>query len=395
MSAVSRQEASPEDWQAAGFGIYVHWPFCAAKCPYCDFNSHVSAQIDEARWRAAYRTEIKRMSALTPGRVVRSVFLGGGTPSLMNPRTVAAILDGISAHWPLANDVEITLEANPTSVDATRFRGYAEAGVNRVSMGIQALNDEDLRALGRLHSANEAMRAFNTARNLFERVSFDLIYARQNQTAAQWESELRRALSMAVDHLSLYQLTIEQGTAFGRRYEAGKLHGLPDDVLSADLYDLTQDICEAHGLPAYEISNHAHPGAQSEHNLLYWRYGDYAGIGPGAHGRLTIGGTRQATSTPHAPGAWLEAVERGKGWQSEALSQRDQAVEALLMGLRLREGVDMARFTTLAGKPLSTSTVQRLCEEGWLAKHTASHLAATPKGRPLLNEILRQLLNDF
>jgi oxygen-independent coproporphyrinogen-3 oxidase len=299
-----------EDWRAGGFGLYLHWPFCQSKCPYCDFNSHVAASIDQRRWQRAYLAEIDRIGAETRGRVLNTVFFGGGTPSLMDPDIVAAVLDRVRATWTVANDWEVTLEANPGSVEAERFRAYREAGVNRLSMGVQALNDTDLRRLGRLHSLDEALGAFETARASFDRVSFDLIYARQDQTPDDWGRELDRALRMAVDHLSLYQLTIEDGTAFGARHAAGGLRGLPDDDRSVALYDMTQDRCAAAGMPAYEVSNHARPGAESRHNLIYWRGGDYAGIGPGAHGRLTLNGQRYATEAPRAPGAWLERVER-------------------------------------------------------------------------------------
>ncbi|MEM8539192.1 MAG: radical SAM family heme chaperone HemW, partial [Pseudomonadota bacterium] len=273
-----------EDWEYGGFGLYLHWPFCEAKCPYCDFNSHVVRSIDQQAWADAYLSEIDRIGTETDGRVLRSVFFGGGTPSLMAPEIVDAILTRVRATWPIANDIEITLEANPTSVEAGRFAAFRDAGVNRVSMGVQALNDKDLRALGRLHTAAEAMLAFDIARNVFDRVSFDLIYARQGQSLSAWRNELNAALSLAVDHLSLYQLTIEEGTAFGARYAAGKLRDLPDDDLSADMYALTQEVCAARGFDGYEVSNHARQGAESAHNQIYWRYGDYAGIGPGAHG---------------------------------------------------------------------------------------------------------------
>ncbi|MDP5349468.1 MAG: radical SAM family heme chaperone HemW, partial [Paracoccaceae bacterium] len=264
-----------EDWQQGGFAIYLHWPFCQAKCPYCDFNSHVARQIDQDRWLAAYQREIDRYALTTPGRVLTSIFFGGGTPSLMNPDVVAGVLERIRQHWPQANDLEVTLEANPGSVEAGRFKAYSQAGVNRISMGIQALNDRDLQRLGRIHSTTEAMAAFDIARSHFDRVSFDLIYARQDQTLQDWKTELKQALGMAVDHLSLYQLTIEDGTAFGDRYARGKLMGLPPDDLSADMYQATQDICEDAGFLTYEVSNHARIGAESRHNRVYWRYGDY------------------------------------------------------------------------------------------------------------------------
>lgn len=381
-----------EDWRNGGFGVYLHWPFCAAKCPYCDFNSHVSAKIDVNRWNRAYLSEIDRIGALTKGRVLNTVFFGGGTPSLMPAELVHSLLDRIRATWPTANDLEITLEANPTSVEAGRFRGYAAAGVNRLSMGIQALNDTDLRRLGRLHSVAEAERAFDIARDTFERVSFDLIYARQDQSLAEWRAELTRALRMAVDHFSLYQLTIEDGTAFGARHAAGGLKGLPHEDLSADMYLITQEICEDAGLPAYEVSNHARPGYESRHNLIYWRYGDYAGIGPGAHGRLTLDGIKTATDTPKAPLRWLEMVESQHNGQisSEPVALRDQALEYLMMGLRLREGIDSDRYARLAGTPLDQATVADLTQLG-LLEAAPGRLRATREGRAVLDAILRRL----
>jgi oxygen-independent coproporphyrinogen-3 oxidase len=380
---------TPDGWEAAGFGLYVHWPFCQAKCPYCDFNSHVAAGIDEFRWNRAFLSEINRIGAETQGRVLSTVFFGGGTPSLMSPDLVAAILDKIRETWPMANDPEITLEANPTSVEAGRFRGYADAGVTRVSMGIQALRDDDLRRLGRLHSVADARAAFDIARAQFDRVSFDLIYARQNQSLCDWREELSEALSMAIDHLSLYQLTIEEGTAFGDRFRRGRLRGLPDEDLAADMYGLTQEICEAHGMPAYETSNHARPGAESRHNLIYWRSGDYAGIGPGAHGRLTLGGTRYATEALRAPGAWLQAVEtRGSGEAPrETVPRTEQVEEYALMGLRLAEGVDAA---PLRDDLYLSNNINGLISSG-LLEEMQGRLRTTAAGRPLLNAILREI----
>ncbi|MCV2882096.1 radical SAM family heme chaperone HemW [Actibacterium sp. XHP0104] len=383
------------DWQNGGFGLYLHWPFCMAKCPYCDFNSHVAASIDQDRWQRAYLSEIDRIGAETRGRVLNTVFFGGGTPSLMQPELVAAIMDRIRATWPTANDLEVTLEANPTSVEAARFIGYRNAGVNRLSMGVQALNDDDLRRLGRLHSVAEARAAFDIARNTFDRVSFDLIYARQDQTYDAWRAELTEALSMAVDHLSLYQLTIEQGTAFGDRYARGKLRGLPDEDDAGDLYFLTQDLCEKAGMEAYEVSNHAQNGSESRHNMIYWRYGDYAGIGPGAHGRVTIDGQRYATDTGLSPANWLEQVEKtGSGEQSRsAISGADQAAEYLMMGLRLRDGISLARYESLAGKPLNTNNINRLADIE-MVSHQGDSLRCTPNGRAVLNAVLRDLLPD-
>lgn len=323
------------------------------------------------------------------------MFFGGGTPSLMEPETVAAILENIRQSWPTANDLEITLEANPTSVEADKFAAFADAGVNRVSMGIQALNDGDLKRLGRLHSAKEARVAFDVARDRFERVSFDLIYARQDQTLAAWTAELQQALSLAVDHLSLYQLTIEPGTAFGDRYDQGMLKGLPDDDHAADMFDLTQDLCAAAGRPAYEVSNHAADQAQSRHNLIYWRYGDYIGIGPGAHGRLTIEGQRFATETDLSPLAWLMRVERtGTGDASrQVIAPKDQASEYAMMSMRLSEGMDRARFERLAGRSLSKERLGFLSDVGMIEIGT-SHIATTLGGRRVLNAVLADLLQD-
>jgi len=369
----------------------VHWPFCAAKCPYCDFNSHVTAQIDQAAWLEAYRIEIERISAETPGRVLRSIFFGGGTPSLMEPEVVDGVISAARAAWGFTNDIEITLEANPSSVERGRFAGYADAGVNRLSMGVQALNDHDLRRLGRLHSVAEARAAFEVARGCFPRVSFDLIYARQDQSRGAWAAELREALAMAVDHLSLYQLSIEEGTAFGARAAAGGLRGLPSDDLSADMYLETQDILGAAGMPAYEVSNHARDDAESRHNLIYWRQGDWAGVGPGAHGRLTIDGVRWATEAHRAPGAWLAAVRSGSGeLPRSALPMEEQATEYLLMSMRLAEGMDILRYERLAGRRLDPARVVALADMG-MVESDGRRLRTTGAGRPLLNAILREL----
>lgn len=384
-----------DDWRNGGFGLYLHWPFCQSKCPYCDFNSHVAAAIDQDRWRRAYLSEIRRIGAETGGRVLNSVFFGGGTPSLMQPELVAAILEAVRATWPMANDLEVTLEANPGSVEAGRFRGYRAAGVNRVSMGFQALNDADLRKLGRLHTVAEARAAFDVARTTFERVSFDLIYARQDQPLEAWRAELTEALAMAADHLSMYQLTVEDGTAFGERFRRGKLRGLPEEDLSADMYAVTQEVCEAAGLPAYEVSNHARPGRESRHNLIYWRAGDYVGIGPGAHGRLTLGGQRWATEAPKAPGAWIEAVERhGAGELPRSpLDRGEQALEYLMMALRLREGLDAARYHALAGEPLNTQRLRDLKEIGMIETE-GERVRATAQGRMVLNSVIAALAGE-
>ncbi|KAA9006831.1 radical SAM family heme chaperone HemW [Histidinibacterium aquaticum] len=379
-----------ETWQEGGFGLYVHWPFCQAKCPYCDFNSHVVSHVDQQRWSRALASEIARSAEETGPRVLRSIFFGGGTPSLMAPETVDQVIRSAREAWPFANDIEITLEANPTSVEAGRFQGYRDAGVNRVSLGVQALNDTDLKRLGRLHSAQEARAAFDIARAVFDRVSFDLIYARQDQSAADWEVELTEALSMAVDHLSLYQLTIEDGTAFGDRYRKGGLRGLPTEDIAADLWDVTQTLCGEAGFPAYEISNHARPGAESNHNLIYWRGGDYVGVGPGAHGRLTLSGGRVATEAERLPGAWIDKVERlGNGEvERDRLSRETQLDELLLMGLRVSEGVSVKRLEDLS---FSVSGTKALVEEGWL-EIEGGRLRVSTAGRPLLNAVLRRLL---
>lgn len=382
-----------EDWRNGGFGLYLHWPFCQSKCPYCDFNSHVAASIDQNRWKAAYLAEIDRAGAETPGRVLSTIYFGGGTPSLMDPELVHAILDRVRATWPMANDPEITLEANPGSIEAGRFRGYRQAGVNRISMGAQALTDADLRALGRLHTAAEARAAFDIARATFDRVSFDLIYARQRQSLADWKRELTEALAMAVDHLSLYQLTIEEGTAFAARHAAGGMRDLPDDDLAAAMYELTQEFCAAAGKPAYEVSNHSGPGAESRHNMMYWRGGDYLGIGPGAHGRLTSGGIRHATEAQKMPEVWLTQVEQqGNGeLPRETLTPQDHAEEYLMMSLRLSEGTNTDRFARIGGRALNPGRIAELGDLG-LVVSDENRLVATARGRMVLNAVIRELL---
>ena len=390
-SANLLQAVLNEDWQNGGFGIYVHWPFCAAKCPYCDFNSHVQKIIEEKQWVSAYLRELDRLFQTIGTRPLKTVFFGGGTPSLMSPDLVDQILSKIFSLWPRSNDLEVSLEANPTSVEAGRFKGYQQAGVNRISLGVQALNDVDLKRLGRLHSVKEAHLAFDISRSTFDRVSFDLIYARQNQTLSDWRFELQQALSMAVDHVSLYQLTIEQGTAFGDRYAIGKLSGLPNEDLGADLFEATQDICSKFGFPAYEISNHAKPGAECQHNMVYWRYGDYAGIGPGAHGRLTINGQRHATAAFRNPSDWLEAVGKGCGDKvNEPLLAKDQAAEYLVMGLRINDGIDRARYNALSGRDLDPDKIADLLDQG-LISVSNNAISASQRGRPVLNHIIREL----
>ena len=387
MSAIARP---PFD---AGFGIYVHWPFCASKCPYCDFNSHVRANgIDEARYVRAFAQELSHQATLAPGRTVSSIFFGGGTPSLMSPNTIGAILDTIAAHWPVAKGAEITMEANPTSVEATRLRGYRDAGVNRLSLGVQAMNDTDLRRLGRLHSADEAKAAIRMAATIFDRYSFDLIYARPDQTSDAWAAELKEAVGLAAEHLSLYQLTIEPGTMFERMVAAGSLKPMADEPSRA-LFETTRETCEAVGLPAYEISNHAKPGAECRHNLLYWRYGEYAGIGPGAHARLVTERGRLALSTERHPETWLERVEtNGHGFvEDEPLSADAQADEFLLMGLRLSEGIDPARFAALAGRTLNQERIDGLIASHHLEWTKDGRLRATKAGVLLLDTVIAAL----
>jgi len=379
--------------EPTAFGVYVHWPFCLSKCPYCDFNSHVRhAAIDEERFRRAFAREIETTAARTSGREVTSIFLGGGTPSLMRPQTVGAILDAIGKHWRIADDVEVTLEANPTSVEATRFAGYRAAGVNRVSLGVQALNDVSLRELGRLHSAREALDAVAIARKSFERYSFDLIYARPGQTPAMWADELTLAIKEAAEHLSLYQLTIEEGTPFFGLHAAGKLK-TPDEAVARMLYDVTQEVCAKHGLPAYEISNHARKGAECRHNLVYWRGEEYAGIGPGAHGRLDINGARHATATEKRPKAWLMRVEaNGHGLiTDDVLNCEERADEFLLMGLRLTEGIDPTRYAALSGRALDERRIAVLRDEGAITVDGDGRLRVTQTGFPVLDAVVADL----
>ena len=383
---------SPSNYEP-GFGVYVHWPFCLSKCPYCDFNSHVrAAGVDQARYVAAFARELAHRAALAPGREVTSIFFGGGTPSLMKPETVGAILDQIARNWSISPKAEITLEANPTSVEAERFRGYRSAGVNRVSLGVQAMNDVDLKMLGRLHSAEEAIAAVKIATDTFERASFDLIYARPDQTPQQWREELRLALAHAPEHLSLYQLTIEPDTMFEKLVEAGKLVP-PDEEVGRALWDVTQEVMEQVAMPAYEVSNHARAGGESRHNLCYWRYGEYAGMGPGAHGRLLHDGKRLAQSTIKHPESWLEQVEqKGHGLsEEEVLTPQAQGDEFLLMGLRLREGIDPQRYEALTGRTFESARLQMLLDEGLIAQDVTGRLSLTAKGFPLLDSVVAEL----
>ncbi len=378
---------------AAAFGVYIHWPFCLSKCPYCDFNSHVRrAPIDEARFAKAFATEIAATAARVPDRIVSTIFFGGGTPSLMQPSTIAAVLDAIGRHWRIAPGAEITLEANPSSVEATRFRGYRTAGINRVSLGVQALDDRVLAELGRLHSAREALDAVAVARSVFGRYSFDLIYARPNQEPQAWASELKAALAEAGEHLSLYQLTVEPDTPFAALHAAGKLR-LPNEDTARALYDTTQEICAAAGLPAYEISNHARQGGECRHNLVYWRAHEYAGIGPGAHGRLDIDGDRHATATEKRPEAWLMRVEaNGDGLVSnDVLTREERSDEFLLMGLRLAEGIDLDGYATLSGRPIDPARIAMLREHGLIETTGEGRLRVTLPGFPVLDAVVADL----
>src|ERR1700749_3107898 len=393
MLAVNQPHPTAHGDAEESFGVYVHWPFCVSKCPYCDFNSHVRREpIDEARFARAFAAEIATTAARIPGRTVSTVFFGGGTPSLMQPQTIGAVLDAVGKHWKVAPDVEVTLEANPTSVEATRFRGYRAAGVNRVSLRVQALDDVSLKALGRLHTAREALDAVAIARSAFDRYSFDLIYARPDQTPQMWADELKLAISEAAEHLSLYQLTIEEGTPFFGLHAAGKLK-TPDEATARALYDVTQEVCAREGLPSYEISNHARPGAECKHNLVYWRGEEYAGIGPGAHGRLDIDGVRHAIATEKRPEAWLMRVEdSGHGVVTDdLLNSEERADEFLLMGLRLTEGIDPKRYADLSGRRLDPKRIALLREEGAITVDTDGRLRVTQAGFPVLDAVVADL----
>ena len=375
------------------FGLYIHWPFCKAKCPYCDFNSHVRHEaVDSNSFAAALVTELKYLATRTPGRTVSSIFFGGGTPSLMAPRDVAMVLDGVAALWPVAADAEITLEANPTSVEAENFRGYHTAGVNRVSVGVQSLNEHDLKSLGRQHTPGEALAAFRLAAKIFPRVSFDMIYARPGQSLATWREELSHALSEQQGHMSLYQLTIEPETRFADLFASGKLI-LPDEDVGADLYDLTQELTDKAGLPCYEISNHAAEGHQSQHNLLYWRYGEYAGAGPGAHGRLHDGEKVFATATEKHPETWRSRVQaEGHALvQDEITDATSQSREMLLMGLRIDEGIDLTSYENLAGQAMNQYKITAMADLGLVEMKSNSRLAATKAGRRVLNALIAEL----
>ena len=380
----------------APLGVYVHWPFCKSKCPYCDFNSHVREGVDQARWQRALLAELEHAAREAPDRRVETMFFGGGTPSLMEPETAGALIARTRQLWDSAPDIEITLEANPTSVESARFAALAEAGVNRVSLGVQALDPAALSFLGREHSADEALEAIATARAHFPRHSFDLIYARPGQTAESWLAELERALALAGEHLSLYQLTIERGTRFYAEHARGAFT-LPGEDEAARMFEQTQARLEAAGLPAYEISNHAQPGAACRHNLIYWRYQDYVGVGPGAHGRFAEGDAKRATRRASGPENWLALVEsQGHGTaESSAVTGQDRVEEALMMGLRLADGIDRALFASVAGadpvEALGEARLAPLVRAGFLDVQPR-HLKATPAGRQRLNALLERLI---
>ena len=396
MTALAQKHEPATDVARSGLALYIHWPFCRAKCPYCDFNSHVRDSIDEARYRAALLRELDYFANQIPGRMLTSIFFGGGTPSLMAAETVAALISRAHDHWPFAPDIEITLEANPNSAEAARFRDYAGAGVNRLSLGVQSFDDAALKFLGRLHGADEAMNAIETAAAIFPRFSFDLIYARPGQSEPAWRNELDRALALAGDHLSLYQLTIEENTGFERAVARGDFAPM-DERDAAPLYAVTQEMMDDAGLPAYEISNHAKPGGESRHNLSYWRYGDYIGCGPGAHGRLSLGEVKTATRQIRTPEAWLDAVESsGHGTaERENLDSRTRAEEMLMMGLRLKDGVAEESFLRETGHTfedyVAPSRLAALVEGGYLERDDVG-LRASAAGRLRLNAVLAHLL---
>ena len=380
------------DWESGGFSIYIHWPFCQSKCPYCDFNSHVSQSIDHNLWCEALLKDLTAQAEPIKGRKLTSVFFGGGTPSLMQPQTVDALLNAINTLFEWGSEVEVTLEANPTSVEAQKFIDFKSAGVTRVSIGVQSLRDDDLKALGRLHSSDEAKQAIALAQRTFDKMSFDLIYARQHQTAREWEKELQEAITLSADHLSLYQLTIEKGTPFAARHSAGGLQGLPNDATSAELYQLTYDICQSEGFERYEVSNYARKNALCKHNLTYWKYGDYLGVGPGAHGRVTLPMGRIATLTPLMPDEYLKSVFNAPiDWCVETLTNEASFIEAALMGLRLSSGIDLNRFAPL-GSHFNEEAIDFYLSKGDLWRHK-SQLGVAQESVILLNQIMKDILS--
>ena len=378
------------------FGLYLHWPYCESKCPYCDFNSHVAERIDSARWISAYRQEIERVAALTSNEVLSTIFIGGGTPSLMPSEIVSAIIDTAKRSWRCANELEVSMEANPGSVEIGRFRAYREAGVNRISLGIQSLDDLHLKLLGRKHTSADAVKAIGIAQETFERINLDLIYGRQHQSPAEWRDELKKALSFQTGHLSLYQLTIEDGTVFSKRLAAGQLLGLPDEDKAVAFFESTQELCDDAGLTAYEVSNHGRPGEECRHNLIYWNGKSYAGIGPGAHGRLGQGSRRLATEAVRNPLSWLKAVERlGSGdCTATPLDAQEQSTEAILMGLRLTAGIPLADLHSLGIDTDGWQSMKRMIQDGFL-RECHSALSTTKKGRLLLNAVIKELLSDL
>ena len=383
------------DWQNGGFGIYLHWPFCESKCPYCDFNSHVVQEIDQEAWLQAYLKCLDEAAINISPRLLNTVFFGGGTPSLMSPKLVSEIMNRIKCLWTVSNDLEVTLEANPSSFEANKFKEYYDAGINRLSVGVQALNDKDLKRLGRLHSVNEAINAIEISNSIFNHTSLDLIYARQDQTIDDWSAELTRALELETKHLSLYQLTIEDGTPFGNLSKKGKLKGLPVDDQAANLYEVTQEICNKFNMPAYEISNHSKPGSESRHNLVYWRYGDYLGVGPGAHGRLTIDDKKMATVGKHDPREWLSAVKNSKNYETiTPISSIEQAKEYMVMGLRISEGISLSRVKEICDHKINEENIHYLTDLG-LVTVDYDRLIVNSSGRILLNQIINKLSDTF
>ena len=384
-----------KDWQNGGFGIYLHWPFCESKCPYCDFNSHVAKEIDQEAWLQAYLKCLDEAASKISPRLLNTVFFGGGTPSLMRPKLVSEIMNRIKSLWTVSNNLEVTLEANPSSFEANKFKEYYDAGINRLSVGVQALNDKDLKRLGRLHSVSEAINAVEISNSIFNHTSLDLIYARQDQTIDDWSAELTRALELETKHLSLYQLTIEDGTPFGNLSKKGKLKGLPVDDQAANLYEVTQEICNKFNLPAYEISNHSKPGSESRHNLVYWRYGDYLGVGPGAHGRLTIDDKKMATVGKHDPREWLSAVKNSKNYETiTPISSIEQAKEYMVMGLRISEGISLSRVKEICDHKLNEDNIHYLTDLG-LVTVNDDRLLVNSSGRILLNQIINKLSDTF
>ena len=383
------------DWQNGGFGIYLHWPFCESKCPYCDFNSHVAQEIDQEAWLQAYLKCLDEAAIKISPRLLNTVFFGGGTPSLMSPKLVSEIMNRIKCLWTVSNDLEVTLEANPSSFEANKFKEYYDAGINRLSVGVQALNDKDLKRLGRLHSVSEAINAVEISNSIFNHTSLDLIYARQDQTIDDWSAELTRALELETKHLSLYQLTIEDGTPFGNLSKKGKLKGLPVDDQAANLYEVTQEICNKFNMPAYEISNHSKPGSESRHNLVYWRYGDYLGVGPGAHGRLTIDDKKMATVGKHDPREWLSAVKNSKNYETiTPISSIEQAKEYMVMGLRISEGISLSRVKKICDHKINEENIHYLTDLG-LVTVDDDRLIVNSSGRILLNQIINKLSDTF